>query len=659
MSDTLAGVLKSEPDWGALPPDTPAAARRVLRRCLAKDPKRRFHHAADVRLDLGESETTETPASAPSRPKWHGLERLAWAVLAVSLAVVSAYALLKGTPSPQVIQFQVGPPDGTSFGTPTSGSGFNSAPSSVSGSVAPDGTRLVFVATDASGKTTLWVRALDSLNARSIAGTEAASSPFWSPDSRTIGFFAADKLKKVDAAGDEVQTICDAPGIPRGGSWGTSGVILFSSGRIPIISRVSAAGGQSAPVTKLDEQRKDTGHFYPSFLPDGNRFLYWVEGRSEDGRAVHIGSLESGALKRLVASSTNALFAGPDFVLFTRQDAERSGILLRQRLDMNRLELLGEPTPVVERVSVNGQYGVSAVSVSDTGTLTFRTDAPASTQFAWLDRTGRLMEKAGPRGNYTRPALSPDERRLAYSDWSDIWILDLARQTSSRFTFSSDLDQSPVWSPDGANVIYRSGLGKVFEKPVSGAAPERLVLSVETVVTGPSQVSPDGKFLLYFMAPAGEQTQQDIYVSAVNGTEPPVPVVQTAFSDSEPQLSPDGRWLAYMSNETGAREVYVQPFPTTGERWRISTAGGRQPLWRSDGKELFFVSDDRKFYAAEIRTTSGFDFGAPQFLFDLPADVWNVRNSYVPSRDGQRFLVNTLIETATSPINVIVNWATP
>ena len=318
---------------------------------------------------------------------------------------------------------------------------------------------------------------------------------------------------------------------------------------------------------------------------------------------------------------------------------------MRQRLDTERLELTGSAAPLAEGLSLNGQFGLGAVSASAT-VLTFRTDARASTQSAWFDRGGQLLETVGPAGNFSRPALSPDEKRLAFTDGADIWLLDLARQTPSRLTFEPTEDSSPVWSADGTQIVYRSteerGRASIFGKSASGASTRQLLLTFPRNINGPSQVSPDGKFLLYFATTAVDQVQ-DVYVKALSGTEDPIAIVQTPFSDGEPQFSPDGRWLAYMSNETGRREVYVQPFPPTGDRWRVSTAGGRQPLWRADGKELFFVSDDRKFYAADIQTNAGFDFDTPRFLFDMRADVFNSRNSYVPSRDGQRFLVNMLL----------------
>ena len=326
-----------------------------------------------------------------------------------------------------------------------------------------------------------------------------------------------------------------------------------------------------------------------------------------------------------------------------------------------RLELKGDATPAAEQVSRDITGALGAFSVSANGVLTFRAGANVTTQFAWFDRTGRLLETVGPPGNYQHPALSPDEKRLAFSRADqqaagDIWLLDLSRQTLSRFTFNPGSETYPIWSPDGSKVIYTSnqdGPLSIFEKNSSGTGSEQLVFKGN--ITATSQLSPDGKFLLYFEVPQGA-AGQDIFVLPMTGERKPIPVVQTPFGDYEPQFSPDGRWLAYASTETGRPEVYVQPFPPSGAKWQVSNSGGRQPVWRRDGKELFYVNDDRKFYAVDIRAGSTFEYGTPHFIFDMRANVTNVRNSYVPGGDGQRFLVNMLLDTAASPINVVVNW---
>jgi Tol biopolymer transport system component len=651
VSETLAGILKSSPEWGALPPGTPSTVRRVVRRCLEKDPNRRYHDIADARLDLEESMSSDAPVPVAVRSRRAALERAVGALVVITLAGVLAYVLLKAPPPQRAVRFQVMAPEHASFGA-TMGMGGDAAVTT--GTVSPDGTRLAFAATDRSGTTLLWVRAIDSLAARALPGTDGAFLPFWSPDSRFIGFFTTDKLKRIDGAGGSAQTICDVPLVPKGATWGASGIILFSSGTLPVLSRVSSEGGTPTQVEIRGEGNQGAEASWPYFLPDGRHFLYWARSPSDDSRAIYVASLEPGASpRRLVESDSNAVYASPGFVLFARE-----GTLLRQSFDAERLEIkAGEATPVVERIASVDAIGFGGFSASQTGVLSYRSRAEDSTQFAWFDRNGRMLRTVGPPGNYRTLALSPDETRLAYGDVArgDIWILDLPRQTQSRFTYATGaIEMAPVWSPDGTKIYYRSTPGGLFEKNANGTAAERLVLKAR--INGPSQVTSDGKLLLYFAQPSG-RARQDIFVLPLTGEPKPIAVVQSPFADVEPQFSPDGRWLAYVSNETERFEVYVQPFPATGKnRWKISTTSARQPMWRADGKELFFVSDDRKLYAMIVHTESGFDFETPRFLFDMRANVFNSRNSYVPSRDGQRFLVNMLLDTDASPINVVLNW---
>lgn len=329
--------------------------------------------------------------------------------------------------------------------------------------------------------------------------------------------------------------------------------------------------------------------------------------------------------------------------------------MLQQPFDPDRLQLSGDATPVVEQVTVNPGVGLDNFTVSTTGVLAFRSSSNRGFQFAWFDRAGKMLETVGPPGNYRTPDLSPNGRYLAFGDITrrDIWILDLSRKTASRFTSGSGGETAPVWYPDSNRIAYRKDLDGSFEKDVTGTGAERLLL--KGILNGPDQISSDGKWLLYFaVTPGGNQ---DVYVVPTTGEPKPQMIVQTPFADVEPQFSPDSRWLAYASNENGRYEIYVQAFPSPTRRWQVSTSGGRQPLWRADGKELYFVADDRKFYAVDVSEKSGeFVYGVPQFLFDMPANVFNSRNSYVPSRDGKRFLINMLLEGDDSPINVVQNW---
>jgi eukaryotic-like serine/threonine-protein kinase len=502
----------------------------------------------------------------------------------------------------------------------------------------------------------LWLRPLDSFDALPLTGSDGASLPFWSPDGRSVGFFASNKLKRIDAAGGSPQTICDiAGGIARGGTWGADGDIIFSSGNSPRLYRVPERGGAAVPLAAQIGQIDATEALWPHFLPDGRTFLYYSRS-SGAGPGVYVASIGSAtAPRRLLTSSSNAAYDPSGYLLFTRR-----GVLLRQRFEPTRLEVSGEETPVAERVASTLAIGLAAFSASTNGVLAFQTDADVSTQFAWFDRTGKQLETVGAPGSYRYPALSPDGKRLVFSNVADgeLWILDMTRGIPSKFTSSATLEASPIWSPDGGTIFYRTTPGTessagIFAKSTSGAAAEKELF--KGIVNGPSDISRDGKWLLYFTNPEGESVQ-DIFVLPTTGERKPQRIVQSPFADVEPTFSPNGKFVAYASSTTGRYEVFVQPFPATTDRWQVSNSGGRQPIWRKDGKELFFVSDDRKFYSVETRLEPTFDYGIPRFLFDMRANVFNTRNSYIPSPDGQRFLVNMSLDTAAPPIHVIRNW---
>ena len=645
ISYTLANVLKSEPDWGVLPADTPPSIRRVLRRCLEKDPRRRTHDIADARIDLDEKDAAAIVAPPPSRPRLLNAERVAWAIVVATLAGLIAYGVRRPSAAPQVVRFQIEAPEGSFFG---SNNGIDGTSSST---LSPDGTQLVFVSTDKTERTQLWIRRFDSFTSRPLAGTENALMPFWSPDSRSIGFYSAGKLKRLEMADGAVQTITDATGVPRGAAWGSRDVIVFSVGTPPQLARVSARGGQ---VTVIPSSYATFPRF-PFFLPDGRHFLYsarLLKAPPALSISLVLGSDDPGFEPRsVVDSDSNGAFAPPDRLLFARGDR-----LMQQPFDPDRLQATGEATPVVEQVLYNPGSGRADFSVSANGVLAFRASTNRTNQFAWFDRTGKLLDTIGSPGNYRAPDLSPDGRLLAYADVNlrDIWILDLSRNISSRFTSGPGTETVPVWFPDGKRIAYRTDQGGLFEKDVTGTGTERVLLKEN--INGPDQVSSDGKWILYFkVTPNGNQ---DVYALPTTGDGPPQVLVQTAFPAVEPQFSPDVRWLAYASSENGRNEIYIQAFPSTGRRWQVSSSGGRQPLWRADGKELYFVSDDRRFFAVDVLPSRAgtFEFGVPQFLFEMRANVFNTRNSYIPSRDGKRFLVNMLLDADDAPINIVQHW---
>jgi serine/threonine protein kinase len=588
QASLISAIMTADPTpMAVLQPITPPGLDHIVRVCLAKNPDERWQSARDLVRELKYTETstaqisTNSGAAVPP-PRRLSLWKMATIILAVALAVSVFIMRVLLRPAPvQVIRFQITAPENTSLRTLTDDN---------SSSISPDGTRIAFVATESLGKTLIWIRSLDSFSAQALAGTDGAQFLFWSPDSRFIGFFAQGKLRKIDTSGGPPQTVCDVPGVPRGGSWSKDGLILFGTGDSPIF-RVPSEGGKPAPATKLDTAQKQSSHRWPSFLPDGRHFLY--SARGPDGLSIYAGSIDSDAVKLLFPSDTNAVYAAPGFVLFNRE-----GILMRQGFDSAQLELKGEASAVAERVAAavgnvaGTPFGLGSFSVSTNGVLSFQIQPPSDvTQFAWYDRRGRLIETIGPRGTYQGPALSPDETRVAFTAnaedrGSDLWLMDIQKQSPSRFTFGRQ-ETNPVWSPDGATVFYTSGGLNIFQKKSSGTGSEQLVNKGNgTTLVG--NLSPDEKFLVFSRFGG---TGFDIFVLPLTGEGKPIPVAQTRFREEQPQFSPDGKWIAYTSDESGQPEVYVQPFPTTGSKWQISNSGGTQPMWRRDGKELFFMGE--------------------------------------------------------------------
>ena len=655
-AETMTAILKEDPpDLSTGRADLPASLENIVRHCLERNPAERFQSARDLVFSLQalSSTTGSGPVAATAltgRSRLGRREVAAWAIVAaLTVALGAGWVMWRrghssGAP-PVAPRFQVNPPDKSSWvATLGAPAGSNS------GTISPDGRTLAFVATDTTGKPGLWIRPIDSFNARPLAGTDGASFPFWSPDSRFLGFFTQTRLKRVPADGGAVQTVTELNSTPRGGTWGAEGVILLATAGSPIW-RVSADGGSLTAVSKPDA--KNPGHQWPSFLPDGRHFLYYGAGT----RAVFLGSLEAGSIKELLTSDSNAIFAPPGHILFIRE-----GALFAQPFDAERLELVGEVAPVVTQVSWSiSPWNLGAFSVSANGTLTYRRGGGSSGQFAWYDRSGRQLQLVGPPGDYGAPALSPDETKVAFTRRDDqaagdIWTMDLERQTLSRFTFDAGSDIYPVWSSDGRTIVHESTRDGLFARNADGTGTAAHLYKTPSSLI-PVQVLSDRKLLLFF-ADFGDPTGFDIFTLPLDGDNPkPVPAVRNPVTDSEPMLSPDGRWLAYASVENAEYDVFVQPFPATGAKWQISVGGGRQPAWRRDGRELYFVTNDGRFYVVDIRPGDTFDFSAPRLLFKMPANTISVRNSYVPSRDGQRFFVNMSLDTAVPAINVDLDWA--
>jgi Tol biopolymer transport system component len=651
VSDTLAAILEREPDLAALPASLPSRVRWVLKRCLAKEPSARLRDIGDVRHALADA-ADEPVAGAAAAGAAARLERRlrAWRRLALGaiatavVAVAAAWWPWTATePEPRRVSLSLAPPQGARFRW---------------FAISPDGRRLAFVATDSEQRDQLYVRPLDSLRAEPLAGTEGARQPVWSPDGRSLAFFAGGMLKRVDAAGGPVQTLCEAL-VGVGGSWGADGTILFApSTRSPIV-RVSATGGTPLPVTAIDTAGQENSHRWPVFLPDGRRFLYVVRSHPIDQGGTYVGSLDSSTKVRLTGSDA---FAPPAFVadvggrsllLFV----DRATLFARQ-LDLERLELVGE--------SVRTAESVGTFSISGRGVLVYDgSRRRRGNRLVWYDRGGRELGRVGPPGEYINVSLSPDGRRVAVDRVNpergdtDIWIVEAAGGQATRLTSHPALDVTPVWSPDGARVAFmsaRSSPNAIFSRAADGTgADEQLVRPAGH--SWPFHWSPDGRYLLYY--DTDPATGRDLWVLPATGDRRPLPVVRTSADEQIAQFSPDGRFVAYAGNETGRMEVYVRPFTTSDAAhrgWRISSAGGTSPRWRRDGGELFYLAEGT-LMAAAVRTAQGFQFEPPRPLA-APAVGTEGFLPYDVAPDGRRFLMAADPDFVESThLTVVLDWS--
>jgi Tol biopolymer transport system component len=653
QASLISSIMGSEPSAiSSVSPMTPPAFERVVRTCLAKDADDRWQTAHDVMLELKWAAEGGSAAGlpAPVLARRKSRERLAWvAALVFFLATLAlAFQYFRRPPPLRVrpVRLQVAAPPNAAFAD--------------AAAVSPDGNWLAFTASRPDGKTWLWIRSLESLAARALPGTEGASQPFWSPDSRLLGFFAGAKLKTVDVAGGAAQTLVDASGDPRGGTWSPDGTILLSPSFQGPLFRIPATGGGLTQVTVLDAARKEQTHRWPSFLPDGRHFLYYSSaGAGQEPGEILVGSLDRMPPVRLLQSSSLALFARTGHLLFGRGKT-----LFAQPFDPNRLRLSGRPVSVAEQVSSYGVIsGLRVFSASHTGVLVYCTGSTRDSRLVWLDRSGREIGAIGAAGNYSAPRLSPDGTRLAAvrtdpdATTGDIWLTDFGRNVTSRFTFSPADDSLPVWSPDGKRLIFgssREGVQNLYQASSDRSGSEELLLRT-SAWKSPDDVSPDGKFLVY--ETIDPRTAIDLWILPLSGDRKPRPLANTSFGEYAAQFSPDGLWVAYTSSESGRDEVYVQAFPGPGGKWQISTAGGRTPKWRRDGKQLFYFGSDGRLTVAEVRLSPSFESGSPAPLFKIPL-FDSTDRQYDVSPDGTRFIGNLLSgSTEVQPLTVVLNWS--
>jgi len=613
ISDTLAAVLRADVDWDLLPKDIPASLRALLRRCLTRDRKQRLQAIGEARIAIDEYLSNPVTASE----------------------IISAES--------PVIRFEVSTPPTADL---------------TSVAISPDGLYLAFVGLS-EGQQKLWLRPLDQTAARPLAGTEGARNPFWSPDSRSIGFFAEGKLKRIDVAGGLPQVVANALH-GSGGTWNREGVIVFSPAVGTPLYRVPASGGESFVVTRVDPPLQ-MQHSFPHFLPDGRQILFSSWG-AEFG--IYLGSLDSAASRRLVVGEA-AAYALPGYLLYTRQ-----GILFAQRFNSSSGDLSGEPVQVADSLASISAMGLGLFSISETGILAYRkSGGPGLRQLAWFDRAGNEVGKLGmpDSNNLLYPEISPDGQRVAVGRAvhgnRDIWVTETARGVPIRFTFRAGFSGNPVWSPDGNWIAFSSanqGVANLYRKASSGAGSDELLLE-SSLNDFPLDWSPDGRFLLF--ARMDPKTGIDLWVLPLEGERKAVPFICTSFESDNGQFSPDGQWVAYQSDESGRVEVYVQAFSGPGGKWMVSIGGGIAPRWRRDGKEIFFLAPDGRLMSVPIRSAGqNLKAGTPTPLFDtrivFGGTTVRQKHQYAVAPNGRRFLINVIAdEDAISPITVVTNWA--
>ena len=656
VSDTIAAVLERGPDWQALPITTPAKIRELVRRCLHKDTQHRLRDIGDARIEI--EEALASPATAePSAPS-KGIRALGRRALVASgsalllVAVITGIAVWKLKPSsappPQpVTRTVITLPPGQEL------AGLESGPAVA---ISPDGTHLAYVARQ-NGNQQLYLRPMDSEEAKPIPGTEGAVNPFFSPDGQWVGFSAGGNLKKVPVSGGAALTLAIVA-LPRGASWGSQGIIAFAPTTDGALQQVSEAGGTPQLLTRLE--KKDNSQRWPEFLPGGKAILFAASATTSSWVNAQVGvqSLGTGERLNLIQGGTNPRYAPSGHLVYAQ-----GGGLTAVLFDPQRFAVKGPPVPVVERVLQSTVSGVAQYNFSSTGSLVYIPGGVESAQsrLVWVGRNGTAQPLAAPVRAYRGLRLSPDGSRVAVSiqeQESQTWLYDFSRETLTRLTFEGSANYNPVWTPDGKRIAFNSnkeGPVNLFWQLADGSG------GLERLTTGeynqaPMSWSPDGQVLAFIEV--NPTTGRDIWMLRM-GDRKAQPFLRTPATESAPRFSPNGRWLAYVSNESGRFEIYVQPYPGPGEKWQISTEGGTEPVWNPNGRELFFRNGD-KMMAADVTTQLSFSAGKPRMLFEgqfepAPATFPN----YDVSPDGQRFLMLKLVEqaeAAPTQINVVLNW---
>ena len=657
VTEILASVVKAEPEWTALPAETPHGIRVLLRRSLEKDSKKRYRDAADVRIQIEETLAAPSPVqlpavAPPALPLWR--RAAPWAVgLVLSVVVGIAVWGLKPSPATQgMTRFALMQPPEERLVVP-----------SASLALSPDGTQLAYVSLS-GGQQKLYLRPLDSLEPKAIAGTEGANNPFFSPDGQWVGIFAGGKMKKVSVSGGAALALCDASGTPNGASWGPNDTIVYGTGGASSsLYQVSASGGTPQLLSRADASKGEVSYRWPEFLPNGKAVLYTAgtsSGNYDDAQIMVL-KLDTGERRVLVQGGTSPHYLPTGHLIYAR-----AGTIMARPFDLNRLEATGEAVPLLEGVITNPSNGTAQMAASANGTLVYAPGSAAAlaqSRLVWVDRRGNVSPVLDTLHAYETPRLSPDGERIAVTvreSFTDIWVYQVGRGTLTRLSFEPTENETPAWTPDGKRVAYSSarpgGPRVLFWKAADGSTPEEKLFTEETLTDHHhiGSWSPDGRTLaLTNYAGLG-----DLWMLPLEGQKKLQPFLKTDFNERTPQFSPDGHLIAYTSNESGRDEVYVRAYPGPGGKWQISTDGGAEPVWARNGRELFYRNGDKMMAVAIV--AQPFASGQPKLLFEgvYGRSINNREANYDASPDGQRFLMVKASEqrSAATQINVVLNW---
>jgi Tol biopolymer transport system component len=651
QASLIAAILSTQPTAvSAIVPMTPPALDRVVQRCLAKDPEDRWQTARDLLFELrwlteaGSRAGVPTPVVVRRRDR----ERLAWIAAGVLglAATAFAYGYFRRAPIPRSpVRFVVLPPARASF-NPIDG------PVTLS----LDGRNLVFAAAGADGRPMLWLRPLDTVDARELPGTDDAFDPFFSADGRSLGFFEGGQLQRLELAGGPPRVVAAAID-GRGGTWNRNGTIVFAASWRGPLSSVPAAGGSPQVATALDDQRREIAHMRPHFLPDGEHFLFLARSADPDKSSLRIGRLGETQSEHLLDLDAPAVYAPPGFLLYVR---ERT--LLARPFDPGSRKLRGEPFAVAEPIFTAYANGVAGVSAAENGAIAFQGAGGMEKRLTWFDRLGNPVGSLGPPGEYRTAEFSRDGSRVAVERYdrerrsSDIWVIEVATGAASQITSHRARDRGPVWSPDATRLLFhsdRDGPGDLFVRSSSAGNVEESKLYGSLTWKYPNSWSRDGEHILF--QSFDPRTKRDVWVMrAFSTATEPVPLLRTEADEWQAAFSPDAKWVAYCSNESGAQEVYVSSFPGPGGKWQVSSAGGAAPRWREDGRELFYLAPDRRVMASDIKPDgAAFQFSPPRALFQAPTE-----GAFAVMPDGGRFLLqNPETPGREAPIQVFLDWA--